>query len=920
MGCSSSKMSLLPSQTNINLDTYFFLRGNGQSLNVSSLNANSISTGSIVANAVSTNALDLDGQLLTASPTQLLLNGIPLVTTSNLSSLSDWSLDPAISTVNLAGNNVIGGGYISSANVVANSAAFGQLFAFNAFFLSSYTSTVSSVVDRAELGLFSTISTGVLTGGNVEPSTLWGQPSSYYQDIVSSISSLTSDNIICSTLSAVSFISTPDIEVSTINGAQFGNSSITVEVVGVSSLVANSISSLGAELRTAFVSTIQFRPEFDVDFNFDLSPIGEGIKTGLTRVAVAVGGGLVAVGSGIVTAATMRKNNTTIINNNFEQYGTATQLQFSTLAVSTPSVYRFVSSSSGEGNTVPGVEYFTSTIIPPGSLAIRSIGDPVNPVDPSTVTSSIQSFGQWYLVPISEVEVSTISTFSELYTSSIATSTTRLIGVGANPPIDLQQTAASQFGGIVGGGYSQITGVEFWSRGGPADANVGVYSRGGTNRALYTDSNLTPHNLLYTVDSNAAISSLSVSTINGVPANISSFQDLGTDTLRVSTIDMNGSGFINWDGGASIYETGPNTLFLTAGNATNIDIQPTQITLNEAGTGGTMIFTNNVLTVSEISTNNIQVISNITAATVSSLSVSTNAIASVSSVSFRAQGPGYTLSSIFNLTSTANVAGATSTLTQLNTDFSIGTNDMFCGQIRIQAPPATQQAEIIFTAPDNDIAVFDLASGDQTIRIRGTGLPGTLSTGYILDTGVNRPFFSTINAGTSTAMMSYFPSTTQSTIGISTISIIPPLTYIAAVYDSTTQTVVGANTSTPMKWNTTALNLGGFTVGTSTIQVPVAGVYEHNLSAQFDTTSLGTNAVQFWLTKNGGAVAQTNSIVTVTGQGETLGTISIFDTAAAGDRYGWMFYSADTNMRAEAVAAGATPAVPSIIFNTKRIG
>jgi hypothetical protein len=168
--------------------------------------------------------------------------------------------------------------------------------------------------------------------------------------------------------------------------------------------------------------------------------------------------------------------------------------------------------------------------------------------------------------------------------------------------------------------------------------------------------------------------------------------------------------------------------------------------------------------------------------------------------------------------------------------------------------------------------------------------------------------------------MAVFPSTTAGVFGASTLSVMPPLTYIASVYDSTTQLVAAANTSTPLVWNTTSLNLGGYTVGTSTLTAPVAGVYELNLSAQFATTSGGTNEAEFWLTKNGAAVAQTNSRVAIVNNGDTIGTVSIFDQAAAGDQYGWMFYSADNNMSALAVAAGAVPAIPSVIFNAKRIG
>ena len=165
-------MSLLPSQTNVNMDTYFFLRGNGQVLNVSTLNANTISTNSLTASALSTNTLDaeyinnstintlhvdLDGQILTANASELLLNGVPIATTSNISSIADWSYEPAVSTVQMAGYDINQAGTISTTNIRGGNAFFTNLIAFNAMFVSTYTSTISTQVNTAELGNYSSL-------------------------------------------------------------------------------------------------------------------------------------------------------------------------------------------------------------------------------------------------------------------------------------------------------------------------------------------------------------------------------------------------------------------------------------------------------------------------------------------------------------------------------------------------------------------------------------------------------------------------------------------------------------------------------------------------------------------------------------------------------------------------------------------
>lgn len=76
---------------------------------ISSLDTNYISSQVGTISSLSTSIITLDGaNLTTAGGTELLLNGIPVATTDNISSLSDWSLDPAISTINANSNNIIG--------------------------------------------------------------------------------------------------------------------------------------------------------------------------------------------------------------------------------------------------------------------------------------------------------------------------------------------------------------------------------------------------------------------------------------------------------------------------------------------------------------------------------------------------------------------------------------------------------------------------------------------------------------------------------------------------------------------------------------------------------------------------------------------------------------------------------------------
>jgi hypothetical protein len=147
------------------------------------------------------------------------------------------------------------------------------------------------------------------------------------------------------------------------------------------------------------------------------------------------------------------------------------------------------------------------------------------------------------------------------------------------------------------GAYGQVEAQAYTMAATTVGPNGTLYYRDLEDRAGFIDNNGSSFTLAYTTDSN-----------------------YGVDTLEVSTINMNGSGFINWDGGVSMYETGPNALFITNGAGTTLDITPTGFVFTEAGSGTNMTFENSVLTVPNISTNNIQALTGILT---SSLTVST---------------------------------------------------------------------------------------------------------------------------------------------------------------------------------------------------------------------------------------------------------------------------------------------------------
>ena len=172
-------------------------------INASSIYANYMSTGILDASTVnastfiggygnitylSTNTLDLQGQLLTANPTELLLNGVPIATTSTLAStITQWSLYPAISTVYMSNNNLYDVKNITSFQI---NTGFG-------LFSTITTSTIAANGVTSGLGAFSTLTTSSLVANNVS-------------SLVGNFSSVNATNV-----------STSALTVSSINGSAF---------------------------------------------------------------------------------------------------------------------------------------------------------------------------------------------------------------------------------------------------------------------------------------------------------------------------------------------------------------------------------------------------------------------------------------------------------------------------------------------------------------------------------------------------------------------------------------------------------------------------------------------------------------------------------------------------------------------------
>ena len=300
-------MSLASQDSYVNLTTSLFalagqlgVQSTFSTLTVSSLqginaaiaeiNCGFISTQTIEAqegiiSSISTNSIDLDGNYLTTAKgtgnAELLLNGIPIATTENISSLSDWALDPAISTVNMNNNNIIassgytGTGVVSTSTIIADQGLISSLVCVD-------ISTATLTAGSAFLGNISissinapSITTSTLQANNASISSLTAKTafisSLVCNDIstitltaistIHAISSISSTRITASEIIVSSLVSLSSIDILTANKIELSSDRINLLSEGlfvdVDSDAAIRISTISLETNGIFASTLQ---------------------------------------------------------------------------------------------------------------------------------------------------------------------------------------------------------------------------------------------------------------------------------------------------------------------------------------------------------------------------------------------------------------------------------------------------------------------------------------------------------------------------------------------------------------------------------------------------------------------------------------------------------------------------------------
>jgi len=147
--------------------------------------------------------------------------------------------------------------------------------------------------------------------------------------------------------------------------------------------------------------------------------------------------------------------------------------------------------------------------------------------------------------------------------------------------------------------------------------------------------------------------------------------------------------------------------------------------------------------------------------------------------------------------------------------------------------------------------------------------------------------------------------------------------HYGAFQDNTTQTNAAA--TNVVTYDTTDFAQGVSLVANSRVTISRAGVYNIQFSAQFSRGggAGGLSVVEMWLAKNGTAVPDSNTQLSIYDNGgKAVMALNFFVQAAVNDYYQLYWYSADTNVQlwhSAAASPPARPAIPSIILTVAQV-
>ena len=190
----TQSQAIAPVANYINKDTTFWSASQGggstaqtstfSTLYASSLTAGFASISTLNNSTINVNTIDIDGQILTADSDQLFLNGLPIATTANISSIADWALYDSVSTVRMMNHDITEAKDIYANTVstsLTNTSSLGFYDALG-FTLGAYQGTFV-IVDSDTMNATTINSTETVNTSSINTDTIY----SYDLRLVSSI-------------------------------------------------------------------------------------------------------------------------------------------------------------------------------------------------------------------------------------------------------------------------------------------------------------------------------------------------------------------------------------------------------------------------------------------------------------------------------------------------------------------------------------------------------------------------------------------------------------------------------------------------------------------------------------------------------------------------------------------------------------
>jgi hypothetical protein len=152
------------------------------------------------------------------------------------------------------------------------------------------------------------------------------------------------------------------------------------------------------------------------------------------------------------------------------------------------------------------------------------------------------------------------------------------------------------------------------------------------------------------------------------------------------------------------------------------------------------------------------------------------------------------------------------------------------------------------------------------------------------------------------------------------------LSKFGSFYDTTTQTALGIDTPTPMKFNTTDISNGVSIEDDTKIVVEKKGYYNIQFSAQLDRVSgSGVVSIEIWFRKNGIDIPNSNTRVTMSGninQSHLVASWNYISYIDIDENIEIMWNTPTLNIKLVSEPADTIipyPAIPSVILTTIKI-